>query len=288
MKKSTIGSAMAALGLGLMLASAPASAQINWFSPITTFEDDNLDWVIKGPNGPAGTLNVGDRLVSVLEFNSYAGIFAGQGPTAFAPGQELTGVSDITVLSKVATGVGTFTYTFGATVGGFLSAGSMVTIWLDNSPDLDVINGACGTQAQCIAAASDGLPDPYMSFGVVGDADAFWTATGSDNLTGIAGAPATTKVATVNFGLNILTNNSGQTFGVQDCTLIPFCGAGDGMVNLIGSADILGGQGLTNGAFGRSDTDAQLLIAVPEPGSLALMAVALLAAGVASRKRMIK
>jgi len=294
-KKSIVGSAIAALGLGFMLASAPAAAQVNWFSPITAFEDDNLDWVI---GGAGGTLNEGDRLISVLKFNQYQGISPGQGPILFADSdQELTGVSDITVLSKVALGGGQFAFTFGATANGFLTggagsvsniAGAMVTLWLDDSPNLVVINGACGTQAECIAAASDGLPNPYMAFGVLGDDDAYWTATGSDSIGGIAGAPASTKVALVNFGLNILENNTGQTFGLQNCALNPACDGTDSMVNLIGSADILGGQGLENGAFARSDTDAQLLVEVPEPGSLALLAVGLLAAGVASRKRVIK
>lgn len=299
MRKSVFSSAVAAMGLGLMLASAPAAAAVTWYSPVTNFEDDNIDRFID--NDGDGSLSVGDRLISVFQFNSTSGNFAGQGPSAIGPGHELTGVSDITILTRTANGatiagLPSFDFTFGATAGGYITggagsvanvAGAMAVFWLDDTPDLNVINAACGTLATCLAQASDGLPDPWLAVGVAGDADAYWVASGAALIPGLAALPGTTKVATVNFNLNVLENNTGLNFGPQPCVgLSANCGTGDGQTVLNGSADILGGLGLANGWGARSDTDISLA-PIPEPGSLALMAVALLAAGVASRKRSI-
>jgi hypothetical protein len=300
MRKSVINSAVAAMGLGLMLASAPAAAAVTWYNPITAFEDDNIDTFID--NDKNGSLSVGDRLVSIFKFNSTSGIFAGQGPSAIGPSHELTGVSDITITGAVLNGstiagLPSYDFTFGASAGGYITggagsvaniAGAMAVFWLDDSPNLTVINGACGTLASCLGAASDGLPNPWLAVGTQGDDDAYWVASGAANIAGLAGLPSTSKVADVNFNLNILENNTGQNFALQDCVPIGAnCGDGDGKVLLIGSADILGGQGLVNGWGARSDTDFQLA-RVPEPGSLALLAMGLLAAGVASRKRPVK
>jgi hypothetical protein len=285
--------ALTALGLGLAVVSAPVSAGITFYSPITAFEDDDLDMHID--NDSDGLLSVGDRIVSVIEFNNSQGINAGQGPTAILP-DELTGVIDITVMTKVASGGGGFDFTFAPTVGGLVTggagsvaniAGAMAVLWLDSTPDLNVINAGCGTLATCLPLASDGLPNPYAAFGILADADAYWRADeAGDNPALIATLPASTKVGAFNFNLELLVNNSGVTVLPQTCVpLDPACGTGDFLVDLIGSGDLLGGQGgpATNGWFARSDTDAQ--IAVPEPGSLALLGLSLAMAGATVMRR---
>jgi hypothetical protein len=295
-KTRFLATALAAFGLGLALVSAPVSAAVTFYSPITAFQDDDLDQFID--NDGDGLISVGDRLTTVFEFADTQGIFSGQGPSAIGPGDELTGVSDITVAAKIATPTpGVFDFVFAPTAGGLLTggagsvaniAGAMAVVWLDSSPDLNVINATCGTPAACQALASDGLPNPWLAVGITGaDADAYWVSTGQDNPAVVAGLPASTKVAAINFNLEILVDNTGAGLQQLACAPLPGtpCGTGDGLVGVVGSGDILGGQGspAANGWFARSDVDVQ--VAVPEPGSLALLGLSLAIAGATVLRR---
>ena len=76
-------SAVWGVALALGLASAPASA-LTFYFPFTTFEDNDLDFVVDTNSN--GIIDVGDRLVSVLEFQTTQGVLTGQGPTSVAPG----------------------------------------------------------------------------------------------------------------------------------------------------------------------------------------------------------
>ena len=146
--------------------------------------------------------------------------------------------------------------------------GTVVAAYWDTTPDLGA-PPICSSQADCIAKAGDGQLweadtfDLTLGGGVTG-----WGGTGADNIAAVSGAPQSSKVAFVNFFLNIAYNGAGQVLGPQ----------------MIGSADILGGAGLTNGAFGRSDTDFQKE-RIPEPGTLALLAAGLFGVGAVQRRR---
>jgi hypothetical protein len=307
-KKMLCGIAAAGLSMALLGFSAPAVAGVTFFSPITAFEDDDLDWIFdaNGNLKTSGTLDVNDRLVSVVELNRTFGVPSG-GPANIGPGDELTGVADITVLSKVAVGGGQFAYTFGASgASGLLSgqpAGAMVALYLDPlagaTIDLDVINGNCGNlgngaDGQCLDAASDGALWAVAGIDPAGDGDAQWFAQAFDAIAAILASAASSKVGAFNFALDILINNTGVGLAPQTCgplgffgtPLNPCTGAGDNFIDVIGSGDFLGGQGLAaNGsdAIARSDADFQVA-PVPEPGTLALLSTILVAIGLIARR----
>lgn len=277
--------------LGLAFASGPASAALIWYTPFTSFEDSNIDFVFD--NDGDGFISQGDRLLSVAVFPNQQGVLPGQSNQNFAP-PEITAVSDITVTSAIPTGTGETIFTFGASGGaGVLSgfaAGTTVAVFTDNTPDLDVTNGTCGTQAQCLLTAGLGAVDPasslFLTLGFEGDADETWVSesvAGGASIATVTSGNASATFARFNFAQSIIVNNTGQTFGLQSCA--PFCGLfGDGMIEVVGSGDIKGGQGLVLTNWTARSNAAVQLAPIPEPGSLALVGLGLAGLGWARRK----
>lgn len=286
MKSKKLCSALAAAGL--MLACGTASAGIGWFSPITALQDDNLDFVVDTNNN--GTLDIGDRLIAVLEFQDSQGILAGQGPNGFGAGVEITAVSDVRIKNILTGGILDIEASGALGVLSSYAAGTTAVIFQDNTNDLNVINAACGTRAACLALAGLGLTDgstELMSIGFFGDADESWTsapAAGGTTIAVVQSGGASSKFGSFNFSQSIKINNTGRTFVDQSCA--PFCKpGGDGFVKVTGSGDILGGQGLVPAEWtARSDSDVQFAVAVPEPGSLALFGLALAGLGLTRRR----
>jgi PEP-CTERM motif len=286
-----------ALCVGLAMGSTAASAAVVWFPPVTGFQDDDLEWHISGgqvlPNG--GTLNVGDELRAVVEIPNTFGVLGG-GSAAVAP-DELTGLASITVVSKsFDAGSGLWSFVFGPTVG-FMGnadnngatpgAGTGVTIrlWLDDTANLDIVSPNCVSLANCSALASDGAF--YIDFGFAGDVNERWTANSvpTDNTGLIQAGDATEQLGLYAYGQSILANNTGQLLGLQACGLTNCFPGGDNLIAMSGSGTLLGGQGLTNGAVGRSDFDFQLR-QIPEPSTLAMLGGMLLGlAGFARARR---
>lgn len=275
MKLSTLKTLVVATGLALSVGAAQAA--ITPLFSTTLIEDDNLDTMTLDANGN-GILDVGDQLTSILDFGKVLSVPPG---SSYDP-TELTGYSQIEVVSKVALGPGTFridfapTAAFAATYG----AGAMVALFDDPADNLN-LTSACTSVAGCLPSAIDGAL--WMVLGL-GDLDDGWFSVGSDNVGAASTLGAATKVATVNFALSILTNNTGYLFNEQAVPcIIGFPCAGDGNTDVIGSADILGGAGLAAGHV-RSDTDATLS-AIPEPASLALVGLGLLGLGALRRRQ---
>lgn len=296
-RKGMASVAMAA-GVALSTFSGVASAGITWFSPLTGFEDDDLAWVLKaqrdvngnitGYSAPvqAGSVAVGDRIVGVLEFNQTYPI-SSPGSNVAITGFELTGVYDLTVAFAAPTGIGTgVNLAFAPTAAAFSvltgsPAGTLLQMYTDAAMNLDTVGVNCVSLADCISKASDG--DTWAALGFGGDADEYFNASlAANNLAALLASASTGSVGTENFGLSVLQNDTGLDFGLQSCGL--FCGAGDGMVQVVGGGVLKGGQGLTNGAVTRSDVDAQVA-PVPEPGTIALVSLGLLGLGVMGRRR---
>ena len=286
-KKLVSALATIGFGVGLAVSAGPASAVVSIFSPVTAFQDDDLDFVVD--NNANGLVDAGDRLISVLKFNNTQGILAGQGPSAIT-GEEISGVADITIVTVLANGTLVFAPSGAAGVLSGFAAGTMVALWRDPANDLDVINGNCGTRANCLLQAGLGEGVPlYLTAGFFGDADTFWTSlpgAGGNNIATVQAGGSSTTFAAFSFALQAGVNNTGFNLGLQPGG----SGAGDGLVQITGSGNILGGQGLVPAQWtGRSDNDAQIVpLQIPEPGSLALLGAVLAAAGFGPLRRKLK
>ncbi len=286
----------AAMGATFAIASASAFANVTWFPPVTSFEDDNMEWHLDNDND--GVVSVGDTLVSILEINQSFGEFGG-GPAGFG-GEEMTGVLAIDVTGAVNNGAGLgWSFTFGEAAGGLDSylganatghgaagSGALVAMWLDDTPDLTVTPPNCGSLAACTALASDGDLWEVDGLGasVIGDelgvnGDAFFVANViSNDPDDIAALTSGQDGGSVNFGLSIQFNGTGQTL-TELSNITPVIGAGGApiSIDMAGSGGINGGLGLGNGAFSRSDFQfTKASIEVPEPGTVALFGLGLL------------
>ena len=242
----------------------------------TQFEDDNLDfWTDVDKDN---LISKGDVLTSVIEFGqafhfgpNYAQI-PGDTVQLDRTVDDLVALSIIEVLSvDAATGFMTF---------GEYQGGAMVQFYTGGPIDLLISDGNLDV-ATATAAVTDGTH--LWDFSVTADADTFWNFTPIDPT--LANNPAevklltpVTKVGTVNYALNQVWGND-----IFNDILNPAFVADDGLVDLIGSGDILGGFGLTY-AFARSDIDV-LLNPIPEPATLTLFGFSLLGLAFVGRRR---
>ncbi|RLA40408.1 MAG: hypothetical protein DRR42_25905 [Gammaproteobacteria bacterium] len=283
-KLSNTWKATLPLALGLAVASSGTQALSLW-GGLNAFEDDNMETQGVDLN-QNGLLDMGDTIRGTITFTKQFDPFSLHDTiTLGAPGEELTGIFETEVVAKIDNGDGTFNYVFGAYSGFEADYGTnaMVALFTENPGDFYTTGtDRCSSIVDCETKATDG--SAWMTFGVVGDADNFWVALNVDgDDVDFSNVAASRKVGFVNYALSVLTNSTPYTI-LQQVSCSSGC-AGDGLVDIIGSGDLLGGQGLTNGYTVRSDIDFQIRV-VPTPGSLALLGLGLLGlAGARSRKK---
>lgn len=239
----------------------------------TQFEDDNLDFFVDTNND--GLINVGDVLMSAIEFGTVLDINPGA-TTSYAnniASDELVAFSVIQLNSIADDG----TWYFGQ-----YGDTPMVSFYTGGSINFSVSSNP--TLAGARAAVEDGTF--LWSFSITDDADTFWAFTPADSSTAmnpsvVAGLAPTTKVGYLNYQLNQVGGNDIFKPLLGDFVI------DDGLVDLAGSGDILGGRFLTNGAFARSDIDVSVS-PVPEPATFSLLGLGLLGVAYVSRRRSLK
>lgn len=241
--------------------------------PPTQFEDNNLDYW-EDLDGD-GRISVGDVLHSAVEFENVLDLVGGS--PAYALDQaadDLVAYATIQVASM-------------GTVWTFQQYGAipMIQVYTGGAINLDLFTaGSDPTLAQAVAAITDGTH--LWDFSLTSDTDTYWffipSANNADNPNVVANLASTSKVGSLNYALNQVWGDDIFADVVADFADLSL--GGDGLVDLIGSGDILGGRGLVNGAFARSDIDVALR-PIPEPATLTLLGFGLLSIGALTRKR---
>lgn len=256
---------------------------------VNFLEDDDIEWLNVDSNGD-GILDEGDSLRGVIQLQSLNGSNIDAGSAITDEG--LSGLFEVTVLSKTAAAGGLYDYTFGATTGADgLSAGAVLAVYLDDTPPNPFPGSGAATTDALEAMFTDGTL--LYEFGFAGDADEYWLAQSVDE------DPSSAKTntafgGTFNVALSVITNNflpvvqSSFTDVADASGLYAGRPAGDDMIDLFGGGglgttdpDLIGG---TTPGDVRSDGDF-FFATVPEPTTLLLFGFGLLGIAGAGRRK---
>lgn len=281
------------IAAGILLAAGVATAAqatpiAGSFFPgqLNQLSDNNAEYLVNrdGSLSNAGDsiLDQGDRLVGMFTIETIEALASGGQNNLNATGRELTGIFDITVVSKqiFAGPLGSiYSYTFAATD----LAGTAVRLFDGNTQDYTRLDDGTGTRAARLAAlmgtASNGLD--FMTLGI----NKYWVATtNTDDIAAIGALPPGQAVNTFQASFDILTNNSGLMFDKVSCGLTPTGPLGIHTTDVCGSGSLLGTLGVQTPFDSFSNVDFTVK-PIPEPASLALLGLGIFGIGAFSRKR---
>ena len=265
--------AMAALAVSAAVPTGPV-----------LFSDNSAERVINRNGGVATQLDVGDSLRGIFSIDNITG---SGGPTAIGTGtayNELSGLFQVVVLTKVAAGGGLFDFTFGFDPAFGQGAGVVGVLRDDPAQDYKRANcGGANDFAACEATATNGAL--WATVGLGGAA--FWSANNAPDNTSLGGTlPLTTPLGNFSMGLNFITNSTGFSWNKVSCIdltdfsahSVDICGQG----GIIASGRIASGTNTPYDIFNNVDFTANV---VPEPGSMALAGLALLGLAASRRKQ---
>lgn len=276
--------------MGLASVANAASVANTLFPGFQQLSDNSAEYLINAdPNATDTTLDLGDRLVGIFTIET---VEKAGNPTRFlgagTGNNELTGIFDATVVGVFGGPGGLlspFIYVFAPTASfeSTYGAGAMVALFEDSTPDYRRVDdgvGAPDTVADLIATASDGTHVLTGSMNVPGAT--FWMATAVTNDISVVGSIAAPgNGGTFNLGLNFTFAAPGYNFLTVPC-FNPLTGITN-QVSTCGSGSLLGTGGV-NTPFDSFDNVDFTVNRVPEPGSIGLLAGALIGGGLVARR----